>query len=134
MKAQVSAEFMAVVIIVLVFSLAFYAMAFGKETTAQREERQGKLNSICNNLATRITNAEYYGFGFIQNYTLPEDLDGLDYNISVGNNTIVCNTSTYVSIQNFVARNVTNSTNYPPFSIPIKEIKIENILGIVVIT
>lgn len=127
-------EFMAVVIVVLFFILAFYIVAFGKEGSAQQAERQQKLDSICNNVADRINNAVYYGFGFMQNYSLPPNIDGLNYTMDVGNKTLACKASIYSSIQTFIADSITNTTHNPPFFIPIREIKIENVLGTIVIS
>ncbi len=127
-------EFMSVVIIVLMFILIFYVVSFGKEGAAQQAERQQKLDSVCSNVANRINNAASYGYGFRQNYSLPPNIDGLNYTIDVSNRSLTCNTSKYTSVQVFVVDTITNSTHIPPFSIPIKEIKIENEFGVVIIS
>lgn len=135
MRAQASFEFMIMVIFVLFFILAFYVSVFGKELLAGEEEKRKEIENICNSIADKINSAVYYGNGFSQNISLPEKLYGANYSVKVLNKTLICDAGKYNSIEKFVAETVTDSKGKaPPFTLEHKKIKIENPVGIVVIS
>jgi hypothetical protein len=112
-----------------------YIPIAARQLRTETIENVKKLGSICTDIADKINKAYYFGIGFRQNVSLPETMHGFEYTIIVNDNrTIICNTSTDYSIETFVASSVTNTTDNPPFLIPIKEIQILNSDGVIVIS
>lgn len=101
---------------------------------AQDIEKQKKIENICSDVANKINSAVYFGFGFTQNVSLPEQIYGLNYSITVYNGTLLCRYDKYVIIEKFITNSTTNTTHDPPFELPRREIKIENSAGIIVIS
>jgi len=134
MKSQASLEFMQIVMIVLVFLLVTYTSIASTQFSAQEEEVQRKLSSICGDITDKINKAVYFGFGFSQNISLWKQIYGNNYTLKINDNkTLICSTSKFSIIETFIENKITNSTSNPPFFIPIRTIKISNSRGTVVI-
>jgi len=134
MKSQASLEFIQIAIVVLVFLLVTYTSIASTQFSAQEEEVERKLSSLCGDIADKINKAVYFGFGFSQNISLWEQIYGNNYTLKINDNkTLICSTSKYSIIETFIENNITNSTHNPPFFIPIITIKISNSKGNVVI-
>jgi len=135
MKSQASLEFIQIAMVVLVFLLVTYASIASTQFSAQEEEVQRKLSTVCGDIADKINKAIYFGFGFSQNISLWNQIYGNNYTLKINNNkTLVCSTSRYSIVETFIENNITNSTHNPPFFIPIRTIKISNSGGTTVIT
>jgi len=135
MKGQVSLEFLLIVSSVLFFLFVFFSAAVSTQLSAQGEQTQRLLSNVCSDVSDKINKAVFYGLGFSQNITLPQTLYGTDYSITVRNNwTLECVTSTASVINIFTNTSIKNSTAYPPFIIPKRQIRISNTGGVVLIT
>lgn len=116
---------------VLSFVLIFYVMTFGRISAVP--DRLA-IEHICEEIAVKINSASQYGDGFGQNMTLPDKLDGADYNITVYTNSLVCR-STQDVVRSHSASIIRNATSVPPFILPRnKTITISNTAGTVKIT
>lgn len=134
MKGQASMELITMVLAILVIIIAFFLASFSRESSIRDDETQRKLNSVCNDVATKIDRAVFFGNGFTQNVTLPGRIFDLQYSIDVYNRTLLCKAGKFNRIEMFTADRITNTTNYPPFSIPIRQITVNNTQGTIVIS
>lgn len=135
MKSQASTEFMAIVGVILVFVMIIFVSTSALQLSAQNEEVRRKVGSICSDIREKINKAIYFGFGFSQNVSLPDDVFRVDYNLKISDNkTLICSTEKFSIIEIFVENKITNTTDDPPFTIPKREIKISNSNGVVVIS
>ena len=130
MKGQAAFEFM-MIMSFLILIMSFYVLAFQYQFDPRGIQQ--KLSNICSNIASKIDNAYYFGIGFRQNVTLPDNVGGQTYTITAGDKILLCKAGKAVAIENFLA-NITNSTGNPPFNIKTRETKIENINNVVVIS
>lgn len=133
MKGQASYELMILIAFLIMISV-LYVSAFRNQFQPDIVEKQEKINNICSDIANKINNAIYFGHGFVQTVNLPDKINDLNYSITVYNDFISCKIDDYGSMQNFIAENITNTTHNPPFELPIREIKIENVVGTIVIS
>jgi len=135
MKSQASSEFLTIVMIILIFIMIIFISTSALQLSAQKEEVLRKVRSICGDITEKINKAIYFGLGFSQNVSLPDDVFGTDYNLKISDNkTLICSTEKFSIIDMFVENEITNTTDNPPFTIPKKEIKISNSGGVVVIS
>jgi len=140
MKSQASFEFLSLMLVVLFFMLYTFSSATSIQLSARQDEIQRKLNNVCIDISDKINKAVYYGFGFRQNASLPRNIFGVNYTLEIKDNqTLICSTQNSTIrtsiIETFTQTQINNGTNQnPPFQIPIKEIKINNTNGIVMIT
>lgn len=135
MNGQVSMEFMVIIVVMLSTVLVFFLASYSKESSIRSDEIQRKLNSVCNDIATKIDKAVSFGNGFTQNITLPAKIYDLNYSVyAVNNETLYCSAGNYNTFANLISGGLNNTTSYAPFYIPIREIKINNTQGVIVIT
>jgi len=139
MKSQASFEFLALVMVVLLFMLYLFSSASAVQLSARQEEVQRRVSNLCGDISDKINKAVYYGFGFSQNVTLPINILGVNYTANITNNkTLICSTNTSIKfsiIETFTENQIKNSTNQnPPFEIPHKQISINNTNGIVIVS
>ena len=128
-KAQASLEFLALVMVVMLFSVAAYAGIFEKLSDAFASENRFETSKICRNIAEGAWLAKTCGVGFSINATIPQG----NFSASISGGTIVCRSGNDVSIESLPG-NVTNSTGGTPFSLRPGKIKTENVFDAIVIS
>ncbi len=128
-KAQASFEFLALVMVVMLFSVATYAGIFGKLSDAFASENGFETREICRNIAESSWLAKTYGNGFSINATIPQG----NFSASISGGAVVCISGKDVSIESLPS-NVTNSTGSGSFSLRAGKIKTENIFDAIVIS
>lgn len=128
-KAQASLEFLALVMVVMLFSVAIYAGIFGKLKDAFASGNAFETDNICRNIAEGAWLAKTYWNGFSMNATVPQG----NFSASVSGGAVVCSSGKDVSIQSLPS-NVTNSTGGVSFSLRSGKIKMENVFDVIVIS
>ena len=128
---------MMVVLVSLLFIMIFFLGIAYRQADIQQGETGRRLDSLCTEIAAKIGNAIFYGPGFSQNVTLNPTLYGTNYNITIYNNAVTCDSSNYNSIKNFEnvdGFNVSNGIVKAPFNAPFATLRIRNDdkLGIVI--
>lgn len=122
---------MASTILVLLFVLVFYVSVFSRTTNAPSSMA---IDQLCNNIAVKIGSAVQFGDGFSQNITLPPDLQGISYNVTVYGSSVICRSSVQDIVKSHIAKTITNGTSGPPFTLAKRTLSIRNNLGTVVIS
>jgi len=134
MKGQASFEIMMLIAFLIIIS-TFYITAFRDQFQTFYIDNQNKLEVICADLADEINSAVSYGNGFTSNTTLPSQINGQNYKILVqSNSSMICILNNLTAFENILSKNITNQTSIPPFYVPIREIKVENINDVIVIS
>ena len=133
MKSQASFELMILVTFLIAISIGVILL-FQSQFITFGTISQTKVGDVCANIADKINAAYSYGFGYEQNTTLPSSIENQNYTITVTNQTVVCIAGESSSIENLLTNNIRNTTSNQPFQIPIKQIKISNVEGTVVIS
>jgi|SRR3990172_4931611 len=133
MKSQASLEFMVLLGFMIAISIGFILL-FQTQFPSFGGSGQTQIGDVCANVAEKINSAYEYGFGYEQNITLPSTIENQNYTITVTNQTVICAVGEFGSLQNLIAKNVKNTTNNQPFQIPIRQIKISNMEGTIVIS
>lgn len=129
-KGQASIEFLALFIAMMMFVLILYAGSLNRINEVSTSSSQQEIKATCDNTASLIDNALYFGSGFSTNTTVYGN-----YTLRVFNKTLICYSGNSYYINGFAAANVKNSTGYSEFSIQInlqKTLKIENQGAIVI--
>ncbi len=129
-KAQVSIEFLAMLILAMFFALLIYASNVDKVIEIQTAGRQQEIEAGCDSMASAINDAYYFGNGFSRNMTI-----GGNYTISISNGTIICYDSNRLYIGSIVPQDVRNSTGHSAFEMKaaLQKLRIEN-RGYILIT
>ena len=111
-----------------------FILLFQNQFTVLKSSKQIRIENICINVAEKINTVYGFGVGTQQNITLPADIQNESYTITVTNQTVVCRTGEFSSIENLLTDKVRNTTANQPFEIPKRQIKILNVDGTVVIS
>jgi len=131
MRGQAGLEFMASTIIVLLIVLVFYVSAFSRVNNTPNSMAAEQL---CKSIATKMGSAAQFGDGFAQNVTLPANLQGMQYNVTVYTNSVICRTPIQDIVKPHTAKAVSNGTSGAPFTLPKRTISIRNDRDTIVIS
>ncbi len=84
-KAQVSVEFlMLVILMVLIFSI-YVPFLWRQQLEIEEENEYLVGEKIASSIKNEVETAVMFGSGYRRNFTLPEDIFGSDYTISIDN-------------------------------------------------
>jgi hypothetical protein len=139
MRGQAAFEFIVLAVAVLILLFTFFVITFSRQFYLQDIQTQDRLDGVCSDVANKINQAIYFGGGFSQNVTLPNKIYGSNYSIEVQSSTktLICRTNETnqkSAIKFFIADKVNNMTGSTSFFVPIREVKINNTEGTVVIS
>ncbi len=129
-KAQTALEFMVTVIFIMFFMLAVYVAAFGRTAEASYIQGYSAMAEACGSAAKSIDDAFYFGYGFLQNITVPSG----NFSVYVANGTLTCSDRAQSFVELLHANRTVNSSGSSSFSVPQGNINVGNVFGTVVIS
>ncbi len=131
-KAQTTIETMMAVGVVLTFMLIVYAfILYPRMQESNYAQTYYRAKSVCYDLSSAINTVAFNDNGFSKGVVLPQRLAGIEYNITIYNNSVSVwwgKGAVYCQIR---ARNVTFDDKYPPFNLTVQSHVFNNSMGVV---
>ena len=108
-KAQVSAEFlMMFILMVLIFSI-YVPYIWGRELEIEKKGEFIVGRRIASNVKSEVELAVMFGHGYRRNFTLPADILGSNYSIDIKNKIVVVKWKDYEVHELLIAHKITGS-------------------------
>jgi len=108
-KAQVSAEFlMMFILMVLIFSI-YVPYIWGRELEIEKKGEFIVGRRIASNVKSEVELAVMFGHGYRRNFTLPADILGSNYSIDIKNKVVVVKWKDYEVHELLIAHKITGS-------------------------
>jgi len=87
-KSQSSIEFVIILGVVLFFFMSFLIFVSMNMNSTTKEKRDAAMNEICHSISDEINLASASASGYERNFQIPADILGLQYNLTLDNNTL----------------------------------------------
>ena len=115
-SGQAAVEFM-ICILVLVFAMIIFSVYAGsKDFERSNAEAKLEADKLCWQIS-HLINTAMYSRGYYSEFSLPMKINGLDYNVSVSNNTVIVDYERHSCIYQIAVTNISFGTKKAPFSL-----------------
>ena len=130
MKAQAGPELMVVILMVVTIGILTQSLIFWKTNESWNVRASRDAQDICNGMASELTLAGY-SEGRSAYFSLPLDIIGADYVLTVWNSTVTVDYAGHACVKRFNLLGVKYGAAVPPFNLTGGTYRINTTQGLV---